>query len=75
MYLLNPFELPEAIVTIAVDGVTDIGMTKGHSFPMHTDEDESDIYDIVQRRIEERFPESKSIFIRADLSEGLSEVS
>ncbi|KAJ8967916.1 hypothetical protein NQ314_002575 [Rhamnusium bicolor] len=40
LYIEDPFNLAETIVSVYVDGVSDIGQQKGHHFPLKTDEDE-----------------------------------
>lgn len=74
LYIDNPFELAEAIVTIAIDGVSDIGQQKGHHFPLKTDEEENYIYQSLERRISERYPEQNTNLVRVDLSAGLDDV-
>ncbi|KAK9752419.1 Renin receptor-like protein [Popillia japonica] len=72
MYLMDPFNLAEAIVTVTVDGVSTLDISKGYNFPLRTDEDESEVYEALKRRVESRYPETTSNLIRIDLSEGLS---
>jgi renin receptor len=74
LFIEDPFNLAEAIVTIAVDGVSDIGTGKGHHFPLKTDEDESNIYSALKRRILQRYPESDSHLVRINLADGLEQV-
>ncbi|XP_018572333.1 renin receptor [Anoplophora glabripennis] len=74
LYIENPFDLPEAIVTVSVDGVADIGQQTGHHYPLRTDEEEVEIYQSLERRISERFPEQNTNLVRIDLSNGLDEV-
>lgn len=75
LYIEDPFNLAEAIVTVTVDGVADIGQQKGHHFPLRTDEEEVETYQSLERRISERFPEQNTNLVRIDLSSGLDEVS
>jgi len=70
MYMLDPFNLARAVVTVFVDGVADIGEAKGHHFPLKTDEDESDTYDAMVRRMEDRYPYGGSQFVRVELNLG-----
>lgn len=71
---MDPFNLAEAIVTVTVDGVSTLDISKGYNFPLRTDEDESEVYEALKRRVESRYPETTSNLIRIDLSEGLSSV-
>ncbi|KAF7275889.1 hypothetical protein GWI33_011172 [Rhynchophorus ferrugineus] len=73
-YIENPFNIPEAIVTIAVDGVKDIGQNKGHHYPLLTNDDEGRIYRSLAKRISERFPNEEPTLIRVDLANGLDDV-
>lgn len=74
LYLLSPFDLAKAIVTIDVDGVRDIGLLKGHSYSMKTNQDENEVYDEIAERIEERIPSSEGNLHRFDLKDGLETV-
>lgn len=71
MYLRDPFNLAESIVTVAVDGVSDLGQGKGHHFPLRTDEDEAEVFYSLKRRIEEHNLGESSQTIRVELAEGL----
>ncbi|XP_030761890.1 renin receptor [Sitophilus oryzae] len=73
-YIENPFNIPEAIVTIAVDGVKDIGQNKGHHYPLLTNDDEARIFRSLAKRITERFPNEEPTLVRIDLSNGLDDV-
>ena len=70
----DPFHLAEAIVTVAVDGVPDIGNSKGHHFPLRTNDVESNVYAALERRVLERYPEGNSQLVRIDLESGLEQV-
>jgi len=74
MYLTNPFEVAKAIVTIYVDGVSDIGQQKGHHFPLNTDVGESKVYKSLERRIEEHYPERSTNLVRIHLAKGLEDI-
>ncbi|CAH2008007.1 unnamed protein product [Acanthoscelides obtectus] len=74
MYIEAPFELAEAIVTIAVDGVSDIGQQKGHHFPLKTDVGEDKIFQHLERRISSHFPEQGANLVRIDLANGLEDI-
>ncbi|XP_060525561.1 ATPase H(+)-transporting accessory protein 2 [Cylas formicarius] len=73
-YIDNPFDIPEAVVTVVVDGVRDIDQIKGHHFPLTTNEDESHIYNTLTRRIEERYPNENLNLVRIELENGLDDV-
>ncbi|GJQ82094.1 hypothetical protein Trydic_g6966 [Trypoxylus dichotomus] len=72
MYLVNPFNIAKAVVTVTVDGISTLDISKGYNFPLRTDEDESEVFEGLKRRIEERYPESENTAVRIDLSEGIS---
>lgn len=71
LYIEDPFNLAEALVTVAVDGISSIDQQKGHHFPLRTNEDDLEIYQSLQKRILERYPESNSNLVKVDLSRGL----
>ncbi|CAG9764557.1 unnamed protein product [Ceutorhynchus assimilis] len=73
-FIENPFNIPEAIVTIAIDGVKDIGQNKGHHYPLLTNDDEGRVYKTLAKRILERFPNDEPNLVRVDLSNGLEDV-
>ncbi|XP_066140787.1 ATPase H(+)-transporting accessory protein 2 [Euwallacea fornicatus] len=73
-YIENPFNIPEAIVTIAIDGVQDIGQNNGHHYPLLTNEDESQVFNILSRKISERYVNEKPTLIRIDFSNGLDDI-
>lgn len=70
MYLIDPFHLAEAVVNVAVDGVSDIGSDLGHHFPLHTNEAEEDTWNALEKRIVDRYPDGNSNLIRVSLNEG-----
>lgn len=74
-YIENPFNIPEAIINIAIDGVQDVGPSKGHHFPLLTNDDESAVFKSLSKRISERYPTETPSLIRVDLSNGLDDVS
>ncbi|RZC33637.1 renin receptor, partial [Asbolus verrucosus] len=74
VFIEDPFNLAEAIVTIAIDGVANIDNGKGHHFPLRTDEDESEIFTTLEKRVLERYPESNSQLVRINLGDGLQEL-
>lgn len=75
MYIVDPFNLPEAIVTVVVDGVCDIGTDFGYSFPLHTNEFEENTWNALLKRVIARFPYGQNKLIRINLEEGLGAVS
>ncbi|CAH1173626.1 unnamed protein product [Phaedon cochleariae] len=74
LYIDNPFEVAQAIVTVYVDGVADIGQHKGHHFPLKTDVNEIKVYKSLKERIVEHYPDQKTNLVRINLSKGLQEV-
>nr|CAH7736821.1 unnamed protein product [Callosobruchus chinensis] len=74
MYIEAPFDLAEAIVTVAVDGVSDIGQQKGHHFPLKTDVGEGKIFQHLEERIASHFPEQGTNLVRIDLANGLEDI-
>ncbi|XP_025837374.1 renin receptor [Agrilus planipennis] len=74
MYFTDPFNLAESIVTIAVDGITDLDNGKGISFPLNADESEADVFGALETRIYEQDPDAQKNIIRIDLSQGLDSI-
>lgn len=74
MYIEDPFNLPEAIVTISVDGVSNIGLQKGHHFPLKTDVSEVQVFESLERNILAHYPTRNPHLVRIDLSNGLEDV-
>lgn len=72
-YLIDPFNLPEAVVVVDVDGVADIDQVKGHHFPLTTDS-EDNTFSSLRRRVEERFPNKRSDIVHVNLENGLEGV-
>ncbi|XP_065171042.1 ATPase H(+)-transporting accessory protein 2 [Atheta coriaria] len=73
MYLSDPFDLAKAVVTVAIDGIPNTGLMKGHHFPMKTDEDEAEVYNVMAKRFREHYPNANND-VRVVLSKGLYEV-
>ncbi|KAH1027556.1 ATPase H(+)-transporting accessory protein 2 [Dendroctonus ponderosae] len=73
-YIENPFNIPEAIVTVAVDGVQDIGQNKGHHYPLLTNDDENRVFKALASRISERYPDEEPSLVRIDFANGLDDV-
>ncbi|XP_072378410.1 ATPase H(+)-transporting accessory protein 2 [Diabrotica undecimpunctata] len=74
MFLSDPFGVAQAIVTVYVDGVSDIDQQKGHHFPLKTDIGESKVYKSIERRIEEHYPNEDTNLVRIRLSNGLEDI-
>lgn len=74
LYIEDPFNMPEAIVTVAVDGVESIDNQKGHHYPLRTNEEDISVYENMEKRISERYPESKSNMVEINLSNGLEDI-
>lgn len=75
MYLIDPFHLAEAVVNVAVDGISDIGSDLGHHFPLHTNEAEEDTWNALEKRIVDRYPDGNSNLIRVSLNEGTEAIA
>lgn len=75
IYIDAPFDLAQAVVTVSVDGVSDIGLQKGHHFPLKTDLTERKIYQAVANRILMHYPEEHAKLVRIDFSNGIEDVS
>lgn len=71
--MTDPFNLPEAVVVVDVDGVADIDQVKGHHFPLVTDI-EDNTFSSLKRRVEERFPNGQSDIVNVNLENGLEGV-
>lgn len=74
MYIEDPFDLPEAIVTISVDGICDIGQQKGHHFPLKTDFAEVEVFESLEKSILAHYPTQNPQLVRIDLSNGVDDV-
>ncbi|XP_031777735.1 renin receptor isoform X1 [Nasonia vitripennis] len=69
MSLTNPFNLPEAVVSIAVEGVDSLGAIKGKKFPLNVDEVEETTWQALSGRLEER--DNDNSLVRIYLGDGL----
>ncbi|XP_011503147.1 PREDICTED: renin receptor [Ceratosolen solmsi marchali] len=69
MSITNPFNLPEAIVAIAVEGIESLGLIKGKKFPLHVDEVEETTWQALSGRLEER--DNDNTLVRIYLGDGL----
>lgn len=74
MYIEDPFNLPEAIVTISIDGISDINQQKGHHFPLKTDISELEVFQSLERKILAHHLTQEPLLVRIDLSNGLEDV-
>lgn len=74
MYIIDPFHLPEAVVNVVVDGVSDIGTDFGHRYPLRTNEDEETTWESLEQRVKERYPFGNNKLIRMNLDNGLESV-
>lgn len=75
MYLMDPFSLAKSIVMLEIEGVSKLNPSKGHIFPLNTDESQSDAFETLQSRIEERNANADSKLVFVDLSSGVGGVS
>lgn len=75
LFIEDPFNLAKAIVTISIDGTTDIGNGKGHNFPLKTNVDEFDIFSALEKRVLQRYPEGHSYMVRINGLEGLQHLN
>ena len=56
MVVKNPFKFAEAVVVVAVGGVSRLGMVEGHVYSLRTDEPLHSTWDMLQFRVQERYP-------------------
>ncbi|KAL3278716.1 hypothetical protein HHI36_016248 [Cryptolaemus montrouzieri] len=75
MFISNPFYMAEAIATVSVEGVSSINLIKGHNFPLKTDLEDENIFEIVRDRINLRYPEADPKVFHINLQNGLEDVS
>ncbi|CAH0559313.1 unnamed protein product [Brassicogethes aeneus] len=75
LYIDDPFHLAQAVFTVVVDGVSDIGQQKGHHFPLKTNDDDARVFRVLEKRVLERNPESDTNLVSVDLSNGLEELN
>lgn len=75
MYLVDPFHLADAVVSVVVDGVSDIGSELGHHYPVHTNEGEESTWYALEKRVLERYPESENNLVRVELDQGQEAVN
>lgn len=70
--IVDPFNTPEAVVEVYIDGVSSLGKTVGlktQDFPLTVDEYEPDTYKAVKHRIEQRFTNGGNKLVQINLSE------
>lgn len=79
MYIIDPFNLAEAIVTVVVEGVTKNSLENNiqqiHSFPLSNDEHEHDTWHELISKVQQRYPYGNSILARIELGNGIDAVS
>ena len=73
MSITSPFNLPEAVVTIAIEGVDSLGAIKGKKFPLNVDEVEETTWQALSGRLEER--DNDNSLVRIYLGDGLDAVN
>ncbi|XP_044266902.1 ATPase H(+)-transporting accessory protein 2 [Tribolium madens] len=74
LFIEDPFNLAKAVVTVSVDGITDIGNGKGHNFPLKTNVDEFEVFSALEKRVLERYPETEGHLIRISAGDGLHQI-
>ncbi|CAH2240665.1 jg220 [Pararge aegeria aegeria] len=70
--IVDPFNTPEAVVEVYIDGVSSLGDTTGlktKDFPLTVDEYEPDTYDAVRHRIKQRFTNGGNNLVNIRLSD------
>ncbi|XP_013139745.1 PREDICTED: renin receptor [Papilio polytes] len=69
--IVDPFNTPEAIVEVYVEGVSSLGSiveSKGRNYPLVVDEYEPDTFNVIKHRIEQRFSNGGNILTNIQLS-------
>ncbi|EFA03659.1 ATPase H(+)-transporting accessory protein 2 [Tribolium castaneum] len=74
LYIEDPFNLAKAVVTVSVDGTSDIGNGKGHNFPLKTNVDEFDVFSALERRVLQRYPETEGHLVRISAGDSLHQL-
>ncbi|KAH9628600.1 hypothetical protein HF086_010334 [Spodoptera exigua] len=71
MYVVDPFNTPEAVVEIYIDGVSSLGHTglKTKTYPLIVDEYEPDTYQGVKHRIKQRFTNGGNKIVNIKLTD------
>ncbi|XP_011301396.1 renin receptor isoform X3 [Fopius arisanus] len=67
--ITDPFALPEALVSIAIEGVETLKSPRGKHFPLNVDEVEETTWQAVSRRLEER--DNNNTLVRICVGDGL----
>ncbi|CAG4945444.1 unnamed protein product [Colias eurytheme] len=70
--IVDPFDTPEAVVEVYIDGVSSLGNAAGlkaKSYPLTVDEYEPDTYDAVTHRIKQHFTNGGNKLVNIRLSE------
>ncbi|XP_069684703.1 ATPase H(+)-transporting accessory protein 2 [Periplaneta americana] len=65
----HPFNFPEAVVVVMVDGIASLDLKEGHSYPLNTDEDEFYTYQALHNNVDIRYPGQNATLLRMDLTE------
>lgn len=73
MFITSPFDLPEAVVAVAVEGVDSLKVIKGKKFPLNVDESEETTWQALSGRIQKR--DNDNTLVRIYLGDGLDAVS
>ncbi|CAK1544017.1 unnamed protein product [Leptosia nina] len=70
--IVDPFDTPEAVVEVYVDGVSSLGSSaslKAKTYPLTVDEYEPDTFDAVSHRIKQHFTNGGNKLVNIRLSE------
>ncbi|CAG4970848.1 unnamed protein product [Parnassius apollo] len=70
--IVDPFNTPEAIVEVYIEGVSSLGSVAGlkaKTYPIVVDEYEPDTYEAMQHRIKQRFTNGGNVVTNVKLSE------
>ncbi|KAJ8718998.1 hypothetical protein PYW07_016554 [Mythimna separata] len=71
MYVMDPFNTPEACVEVYIDGVSSLGANSGlksKTYPLTVDEYEPDTFGAVKHRIKQRFTNGGNKLVNIKLS-------
>ncbi|CAG9579812.1 unnamed protein product [Danaus chrysippus] len=70
--ITDPFNTPEAVVQVYIDGISSLGENSGlksKKYPLIVDEYEPDAYDAIKHRIKQRFINGNNKLVNIGLSE------
>ncbi|XP_054003983.1 ATPase H(+)-transporting accessory protein 2 isoform X3 [Hylaeus anthracinus] len=67
--IADPFNLPEAVVVVAIEGVGSLDIPKGKRFPLNVNEVEETTWQALRERLEER--DNDNTLVRISLGDGL----